>query len=217
MQSSVFAFTTFVITFLCSLIIITEVVDGGLQPFITLSQLLWEPGIGEVSAYRIPVVTRCYDGSIVAFSEARKSSAGDRGPKFIAFRRSKNEGKTWTTSKYIVDSWTHPDGLNLGAVMVDEKVKALILLYTRCPHLECTDQNNTARHFHMRSNNCGETWSNPVDLSDANHDFFNWSWTAGPGYGIQKKFHPHKGRLIVCGHTIEGPIGLECIYSDGRS
>ncbi|XP_072033995.1 sialidase-1-like [Amphiura filiformis] len=197
--------------------IVAELVNTSIlppRPFITRTELLWTPGVGEITAYRIPVITQCHDGSVVTFSEARKYESGDRGSKFIAFRKSKNAGQSWSTTRFLVDDWTHPDGLNLGAVVVDKEVKTLILLYSTCAHFQCTTRNMTARQFQIRSNDCGETWSKPIDLAKANHDLFNWTWTAGPGYGIQKTLKPHKGRLIVCGHTNVLPMGLYCIFSD---
>ena len=209
------------LTYLCSGTLLLCFVGGFAealhQPFITLTELLWTPQeIGEISAYRIPVITRCHDGSIVAFSEARKYNSGDAGPKFIAFRRSKNGGNSWSTTRYLADDWTHPSGMSLGAVVVDGEQNTLILQYVYCAHLHCPDKNNTAIQYQLRSNDCGSTWSEPIDLAEANPRLFNWTWAAGPGYGVQKKVHPHKGRLVVCGHTIGGPMELSCIYSDGK-
>lgn len=66
------------------------------------------------------------------------------------------------------------------------------------------------------SDDDGKTWSEPVDLNPLLKKEWMHFWGCGPGTGIQLKYGPHKGRLLMqtyCfnKHSIESPM---FIYSD---
>ena len=80
------------------------------SPRVVGTQLLWEPNIiGDVSCYRIPIITRLPTGSLIAFSEARKFSTGDSGAKFLAYRTSDPDVRTnggagdlWSLTQFLI-------------------------------------------------------------------------------------------------------------------
>jgi len=76
-----------------------------------------------------------------------------------------------------------------------------------------------------RSNDYGETWEKPEEITKSVKDP-SWGWYAtGPGVGIQIKHGPRRGRLVIpCDHTYDEPggnlrglpveYGSHVVYSD---
>ncbi|KAG9335674.1 hypothetical protein JZ751_004326 [Albula glossodonta] len=166
---------------------------GQIEPLVYDEQLLWVGGgAGQVNTYRIPLLSFTPKGSLLAFSEARKKSSR----------------ATWSPTSFIVDDGSLADGLNLGSVVVDEEVGSVILLYSLCFHRYQCSPSSTMM---VQSLDDGLTWSRPRNLSV---ELGVKSFAPGPGFGIQKRYPPAVGRLIVCGHGSQGGDGIFCVLSD---
>ena len=62
---------------------------------------LFRSGTGGYALYRIPGLIVTSKGTLIAYSEARKSERGDWGPIDIMLRRSTDDGSTWSEPKSI--------------------------------------------------------------------------------------------------------------------
>lgn len=134
-------------------------------------------GAGDISDYRIPIITPAPDGSLVALSEGRKFSPNDRGAKVLSVRRSVDGGRSWGSTAFQSNDGVIRDGLALGAVVTDEEAKTMMVIYSHCPH-SCVRSTS----FLIRSYDNGLTWGMPQNLTEQIGDLV---FAAGPGYGIQ--------------------------------
>ncbi|XP_070538935.1 sialidase-1-like [Ptychodera flava] len=189
-----------------------------ISPKIIDEVVLWQSNEAGFTYFRIPVVIRIPNGDLLAFSGAHKSSLSDIDAKGLAMRRSTDTGYSWKPMEIIYEDLSVKEGyLNIGAALVDHDKNITMFLYCHCPHRQCGPGVIPANYI-IKSHDFGYTWSEPEDLSVKNPAFKNWTWCPGPGYGIQKRFDPAKGRLIVCGHTVDrnkqASEIVYCVHSD---
>jgi sialidase-1 len=179
--------------------------------------------------YRIPSIIVTPQGTVLAFAEGRKDNSSDTGDIDLLLKRSLDGGKTWQKQQVIWDDGSHVCGNP--TPVVDEETGTIWLLMTwnRGDDHE-TDiikkaSKDTRRVFVSSSNDEGETWTSPKDITPTTKDP-SWGWYAtGPGVGIQIKHGPHKGRLVIpSDHSYDDPdgkigggpyeYGSHSIYSD---
>ncbi|XP_033643235.1 sialidase-1-like [Asterias rubens] len=179
------------------------------NPYISAEKVLWREGDASVKSYRIPLLSYTPKGHLLAVAEARKYSTSDAGPKFLVVRRSLDKfGDQWAPQQVVVDDgYLIFDGINLGAVIVDDEKGAIFIMYSICNH---HDQCNVTSTMLVKSYDDGVSWTKGEKLLGPG----TWMFSPGPGFGIQKKYAPNKGRLIVCGHGSLDKDGLYCLLSD---
>ncbi|XP_070533231.1 sialidase-1-like [Ptychodera flava] len=185
-----------------------------LSPQVVGEDVLWHSNEANFKYYRSPITVRLPNDDLLAFAGAHKSSVSDINAKGLAMRRSTKAGRYWNPMEIIFEDLSVEEGyLNFGAAVVDHEKNVTMFLYCYCPHRQCGPGVIPA-NFITRSYDFGYTWSEPEDLSIKNPAFKNWPWCPGPGYGIKKRLAPAKGRLVVCGHTVDrNKQASEILYS----
>jgi sialidase-1 len=143
-------------------------------------------GEGGYHTYRIPALVVTGKGTLLAFCEGRKTSANDAGDIDLLLKRSTDEGATWTDSQIVHEEGGEAE-ITIGnpCPIVDTASNVVHLLFTR----------NNERVFYTSSNDNGNAWSTPIEITNV-LDGFDFPWTrvgTGPGHGLQLS----SGRLIV--------------------
>jgi sialidase-1 len=173
---------------------------GAAEPWLEKVEV-FQAGADGYPVYRIPGLVVTAKGTVLAFSEARRSSS-DWGMIDIMMRRSLDGGKTWGPSQKIADI-EGPKKKN-PMILGDKRVKAEEITFNN--PVAIADRDGTVhflfcyeymRCFYQRSDDDGLTWSKPQEITGAFEGFrsqFDWKVLAvGPGHGIQLK----NGRLLA--------------------
>ena len=182
---------------------------------------LFESGTEGYNTFRIPALIVSKNATLLAFAEGRKNTSSDTGDIDIVLKKSNDNGKTWSPLKVIWD-----DGENVcgnPAPVVDEASGAVFLLMTwnlgkdHEKDIINGSSRDTRRIYITRSNDDGETWSKPREITrSVKKD--DWTWYAtGPGHGIQLQKGEKKGRMVIaCDHieAVTKKYFSHTIYSD---
>lgn len=195
-----------------------------------LQQNLWEEGEGNYESYRIPSLIVTDEGTLLAFAEGRKTP-GDAGDIDLLLKRSFDNGKTWTDPQVI---WDDSDNTCGNPNPVVDRETGRIWLFSTWNLGEDSEReiitktsDDTRRPYVMYSDDDGESWSEPRELTDCCKES-SWGWYAtGPGIGIQLEHGKHKGRLVIpANHSYDEPdstvyrrfgdygYGAHLLYSD---
>ena len=157
--------------------------------------------------YHVPAMIVSAKGTVLVFCEGRKTSTGDAGDLDLLLRRSFDGGKTFEPIQLV-----HEEG---GA----EK----ITIGNPCPVVDAEGTihllfcRNTSRVYHRKSTDDGETFSEPIEITQVFYDYrdqFPWTRAVpGPGHGLLTR----NGRLVMpmwindrSGHNYRSVV----IYSD---
>ncbi|REK11224.1 MAG: exo-alpha-sialidase [Planctomycetota bacterium] len=187
---------------------------------------LYTAGEEGYASYRIPALAVTAKGTLLALCEARKSGRGDWGPIDIMLRRSTDGGRTWSSRQKVaeVDTEHRKNPVALKQNLTDPSA------VTQNNPLIIPDRDGSAhllfcheymRCFYRRSDDDGQTFSEPVEITDAFEPFrehYDWKVLAtGPGHGVQLR----SGRLVVpvwlsrgTGGHAHRPSAISTIYSD---
>jgi sialidase-1 len=178
---------------------------------------LFVQGVGGYNNYRIPSLLTTQPGTLLAFCEARE--AGDSSDIDLVLRRSGDGGKTWSRKQVVWNQGRNVCGNPCPVQDRDTGVIWLLLTWNDSSfsnaELHQGKRGADRRVFVCYSEDDGNTWSEPKDITKTTKKE-NWWWYAtGPGVGIQLQQAPYKGRLVIpCDHTSEKGYGSHVIYSD---
>jgi sialidase-1 len=175
---------------------------------------VFRAGEGGYHSYRIPSLIATKKGTLLAFCEGRRNSAGDAGDIDVLLRRSFDGGRSWGPVQLVADAGA--DTIGNPTAVVERTTGAVILLLTRnpggVPERDVGERDRTV--WVTRSVDDGATWSAPVEIT-AQVKRPGWTWYAtGPGNGIQLR----SGRLLIpCDHNVgRSERYSHVIYSDDR-
>ncbi|ACU04431.1 conserved hypothetical protein [Pedobacter heparinus DSM 2366] len=164
-------------------------------------------------SFRIPSIIKTNNGTLVAFAEGRRWSPSDYGDINIVFKRSTNNGSTWSALGEVVGSGAGTWGNPTAVYDAGQGTNGRIWLF-----MEWNDQYKMQwsdfqawgdRRIHTSySDDHGATWSVPVDrTATLTPPGYKWD-CVGPGIGIQTNYNT-PGRLVV-------PALGRNIYSDNH-
>ena len=176
-------------------------------------------GEGGHAVYRIPSIIRTTSGRLLAFAEARGSQA-DNGSNNLVVRSSDDAGTTWGAMRTLLDepgrSLNNPCAVNLTS---GPHAGRILLMFQSYPTGKGEgsvatgfDGPDTCRTLLMHSDDRGETWSPPRDVSrQVKRPAPVTSVATGPGIGIQLVKGIHAGRVVMPFN--EGPAGTWRVYA----
>ncbi len=187
-------------------------------------------GEGGYPVYRIPAATvlrssvgaegaKGRPGRVLAFAEGR-NHLSDNGTHDIVLRMSDDSGASWSPVRTLRDE----PGRSLSNPTVVEVERGahagrVLLVYQSYP----TGQGehsikpgwegvDIARVYVMHSDDCGESWGEPRDITgQVKRREGVTSVASGPGIGIQLREGAHAGRVVVPFN--QGPYGEWLVYA----
>jgi sialidase-1 len=172
----------------------------------TMDQPLFVSGQDGYHTYRIPALAVTTNGTVLAFAEGRKKTAGDAGKIDLLVRRSVDNGATWSAQQVVWADGGNTCGNPSPVVDRDTGTVWLLMTWNRGDdhekEINAGQSKDTRRVFVTSSTDDGASWVQPREIT-AVVKLTNWTWYAtGPGSGIQLQNGPHGGRLVVaCDHT----------------
>jgi len=162
-------------------------------------------------SFRIPSLIRTNNDTLIAFAEGRAAGNGDFGNINLVYKRSTNNGATWSGLAEVIGSgqgtWGNPT-----AVVDRSNNRIWLFMNYQPPGSGTVDSWDDRQVWVSSSTNDGVSWAAPVNMSNtlkprtlANGGSWNWD-AVGPGVGVQTTYR-NPGRLVI-------PAQHRTIYSD---
>jgi sialidase-1 len=184
---------------------------------------VFEYGTEGYNIYRIPAIVRAASGDLLAFCEARVG--GDASEIDLVMKRSRDQGATWSALQVV-------QGRSEFVALFSEGAVPLITVGNPAPVVDLMDPDHAGRIwlpfnlendrvFVTYSDDHGETWSPPREITSTVKRE-EWGWYAmGPVHSIQLQRGPYAGRLVIpVDHRLgddgddHGANGVHVVFSD---
>ncbi|TDE12238.1 sialidase family protein [Jiangella asiatica] len=178
--------------------------------------------------FRIPLIVRATDGSLLALAQGRVENAEDFGHIQLVSKRSTDDGRTW--GPLTVVQAEPPERIANQSVVVDRSTGRIHLFFVRTGgHVtgeeivnDTVSPEDAPRPFVTYSDDHGVTWAPRRELTDVLKRPEMRHYVGGPTHGIQLAHGPHAGRLVMPGNhnylpaTADTPavVGIHTIISD---
>ena len=164
--------------------------------------------------YRIPSIIVTQEDTVLAFCEGRMVSSADKSPTDMVLKRSVDGGETWSPMQIVVRGVPH--AMMDPCPVVDRATGTIYLVYDRYPEgfrmSSAGFGMDSGTAWVTRSTDNGQTWSEPINITETTKKR-EWTQIAhGPGVSIQTR----SGRLVTpcCYYDVNGESGALAIYSD---
>lgn len=170
---------------------------------------IFNSGEDNINSYRIPSIVTTKNGTLLAFSEARRDSWTDRSYTNIVVKRSIDNGKTWSRMQYLTDVPVGADidpGAYINPCPVVDMETGKIFLFTVFWEKRGDNLGDRNTAFLITSEDDGVNWSTPKNISSellvkdpypGTTNTYQFIFGFGPGSGFQMQGDKYKGRLIV--------------------
>lgn len=170
--------------------------------------LPYKTGENNYAIYRIPSMIITKHDNVLAFAEGRVDGREDTGNIDIVLRRSGDRGGTWQDPIVVFDegkSTCH----NPCPIYLPEQNRVVLVM-----NLGYGD----SKVYVSISDNEGQTWSDPREITSQVRPAGFPRFTQGPCHGIVIQRGEHKGRLVVVGYQkgsgTDDEFHANSIYSD---
>lgn len=153
------------------------------------------------ASVRIPALLRTKKGTLIAVAEGRDKSADQAGNDLVV-SVSKDDGVTWSSPRVAYEQGN--DSCNNPCLVEDELVGRVFLFFQTFPAgsrefggLPAGNDPAGTRIRIVATDDEGETWSRPSDVTADLKPAEAVTTASGPGIGIKMKHPLHAGRLVI--------------------
>ncbi|GAA2293494.1 hypothetical protein GCM10010149_46680 [Nonomuraea roseoviolacea subsp. roseoviolacea] len=181
----------------------------------TPTSVPYRAGTEGYHTFRIPAAVVTPAGTVLAFAEGRRDSAGDAGRIDVVLRRSSDGGATWGPLQVVA---REPRGGTAGnpapVVTRDGRVVLVHVRNAASATEERIRRGQVAaadgrRVYVQTSQDDGTTWSEPREITSAVKKP-EWRWYAtGPGHAVELRQGPAAGRIVVPANHSLPPAGAD--------